>query len=306
MPDDRIYDAINIFKYSPTGQQRSQVGGGAEYQQRFRGLVEDVLRELWRLWGRDEIGFSDMPWNEQIIQYGDSARRWGFDIQVNRRLEPTSSAATYATAQSQGILAGTSSIMVHEAAHLLREANLVEEEVACRTLELLYYEDLLAGQTYTSRVTGSRCTARLLPNSPEIQHLIAAYNGRRQWHSRGQLVDHLLNDTRVYRLRLTVDFIQRSIRWWGGIRNRWLTTRGFYLNTLAAEGRNARGDLILEILESFSNRSQWQTAKRVAGDLDQLRGALRASGWLYDLRFVGRLETVQQTTGEYLGVGSPP
>lgn len=51
-----VYDAINIFKYSPTGQGTRRVGGDAAYQQRYARLIQLAVDKMWLLWRQDEIG----------------------------------------------------------------------------------------------------------------------------------------------------------------------------------------------------------------------------------------------------------
>src|SRR5262245_35505806 len=112
MPDDRIYDATNILKNSPTAKGGRVVGGPPDYQHRLRALAQSVVDELWRLWNRDEIGVADLEWGETIT-WADSARRWGYDIRINRKIEP--SPAGYASPEVQSKLAATSLNMCHEA-----------------------------------------------------------------------------------------------------------------------------------------------------------------------------------------------
>lgn len=102
MQDRRVYDMINVFKFSPTRIGSRRVGGDAEFQSRYQRLANDVADELWRLWNGEEIGFDDLP----TKTYGDSDRRRGYDICVNRDYEP--SLLTYHLPPEQSKLAAAS------------------------------------------------------------------------------------------------------------------------------------------------------------------------------------------------------
>ena len=60
MPDDRVFDAINLFKYSPIGMGTAAIGGDAAYRAKYRRLARDILAELWALWADDEIEWVDL------------------------------------------------------------------------------------------------------------------------------------------------------------------------------------------------------------------------------------------------------
>ena len=84
MPDDRIYDAINLFKYSRTGQGNAEFGGDHSYRAKYRRLARDVVSRLWTLWERDEIDWRSL--DEGIV--GDSyPDRPGPDIRVTDRFD---------------------------------------------------------------------------------------------------------------------------------------------------------------------------------------------------------------------------
>jgi|GEM_PF-3017571 len=300
MPDDRIYDAVNLFKFSPTGQGSHTVGGDAIYRQRYDKLTKDVLRELWSLWQQDEIKFVDL--GPRLI--GDSARRPGADIRVNLELSPADRPVVYGMPANQALLAGTSLNIVHEAVHLVRDiASYPEEETVCRTLQLLYFQDLQGGVRYASRITGQPHTAKRLPEGTFLPSLIADYIFRLRKYQLGQLIDQVLS-LGTYRAWLTADFIRRSIRWWGGIRNRWLTTRGYYLRVLADEGP-ANQALILEILESIRSHADWTTVRTTLTETNirRIREVFAAGHSLYTAApYVQRIAEVQRITHEDFGV----
>lgn len=302
MPDDRIYDAVNLFKFSATGRGLHTVGGDPVYRQRYNKLVRDVLNELWSLWQRDEIKFVAL--GPEII--GDSARRAGADIRVNLELSPADRPVVYGMPANQALLAGTSLNIVHEAVHLVRDiSSYPEEETVCRTLQLLYFQDLQTGVRYTSRITNQSHTAKLLPEGTFLPSLIGDYHFRLQKYRLGQLIDQVLS-MQTYRDYLTADFIRRSMRWWGGIRNRWLTTRGYYLRVLADDGP-ANQTLILEILESIPSHADWTIVRRTLTDADikRIREVFSAGHALYTAApYVQRVAAVQRITRENFGVRS--
>ncbi len=269
MSSSFIYDAINIFKYSPTGQGSRRVGGDTAYQQRYARLIHLTIEKLWMLWRQNEIGADTLGRN----LYGDAAIRDGFDIRINRSFQPDKEPATYGTARNQAKLAAFSLILVHEGIHLVHDLNVVEEEVICRTVELLYYQDLIQGQDYTSRVTGERGTARLMAIGSDLGALISDLNGMRRWYDRAQLIDWILSIP-IYHHWLTAQFVRRSIRWWGGIGNRTPLTRGLYLNALAEDQQRADAALMVEILGSINSQAEWRAARVRQTDHARLRQAL--------------------------------
>lgn len=300
MPDDRIYDAINIFKFSPTGRGTANIGGDAMYQERYRRLAADILARLWGLWNSDEIGFAKL--RTDLI--GDSqTRRAGPDIRVNILLEPSSDTTTYQDATNQSRLAAASCNIVHEATHLVRHiACYPEEETLCRTIQVFYFRDLRSPQNYHSRFANVRCTARFLTSTP-FYH---GYESRLNRILSGDLIDSVLNIAEYRRdleTEATAEFIKRSLNWWGGLSNRWPSTRGYYLRSLAACRGHDFAEQILTILESLTTQ-QWLAAKTVAGSLERIREGLARGHHLYDTSFAGRISRVQERLGENLGIVS--
>lgn len=297
MPDDRIYDAINLFKFSRVGQGNSHIPGDAEYQQRYRRLAQEIVAKLWRLWSADEIGFFKLA----QTRLGESARQTGPDIRVNNQLEPAMTVGTYTTAAEQGKLAACSAILVHEATHLVRHiASLPEEDTLCRTIQVLYFQELKQGRTYRSRVAGAQCTARYLQTTRwygSQQRNLNRFNSK-------DLVDYVLS-IEVYRRDLetprTAAFIARSLSWWGGLRNRWPSTKGYYLRSLASQTGRDYAPPILEILESITP-DQWPAVRSSGGSLDRIRRGLRMGHHMYSGAFANRIARVQQRLRENFGI----
>jgi hypothetical protein len=302
MRDDRVYDAINLFKHSPTAHGTGQIGGDAAYRARYRRLAKDIVAKLWELWATDEIGFADLGHN----LVGDSLTgRLGHDIRVNRMLEPSLTASIYSNAVEQGKLAAFSCNIAHEATHLVRHIDAYpEEEVLCRTIQLFYFRDLKQGRSYRSRVTGSTLTARYTATTPFYNTYLYRLN-RLASHD---LIDNVFS-IREYRRDLeesqTAEFISRSLSWWGGLHRRWPSTRGYYLRSLGSQTRQDYALKILEILESISH-SQWPAARSCAGDLQKIRDGLRAGYHIYNNQVSRRIQRVQENLGASLGVQPRP
>jgi hypothetical protein len=300
MPDDRIYDAINLFKYSPTGQGTHDVGGDAAYRAKYRRLASDVIEKLWELWSAEEIAFANL--GAGLV--GDSASRFGADIRVNQTIEPA--AASYATAENQGKLAAASCNLAHEATHLVRDIECYpEEETLCRTIQLFYFQDLKTARSYRSRVTGGSCTAQYLPTTPYY----AGYQSRLNRLLSQDLIDSVLamSEYRDGHEGLesdeTAEFVARSLPWWGGLSRRWPSTRGYYLRSLASRENDDYAQAILQILESFTHAT-WQQARGCAGDLGRIRHGLTNGHHIYGAEFTRRIQAVQQTLRENFGIRS--
>jgi len=297
VPDDRIYDAINLFKYSPTGQGKSGIGGDAAYRARYKQLAVDVVEKLWLFWSADEIGFANLPHNSLA---NAEVGRPGYDIKVNNLLEPSPDPAVYATAAEQGKLAVTSCNLVHEATHLVSKiACYPEEEVLCRTIEVLYFQDLKQGRRYRSRVTGNQLVAKFDAAVPYYNN----YKGRLRRFQSHDLIDNVFSIV-SYRRDLeelhTADFITRSLGWWRGLRHRWPSTRGYYLRSLASQNCSY-AEQILQILESLTT-SQWPAARSCAGDLEKIRESLRSWYHILYCDFDNRIQQVQQNLGTNFGI----
>jgi hypothetical protein len=187
--------------------------------------------------------------------------------------QPDREPRAYSNTQNQSKLAAFSLILVHEAIHLVHNLNLVEEEVICRTVQLLYFQDLIQGRSYASRVTGGGCNARLSANTGAVGTLMRSYGNMRRWHERAQLVDYVLRIP-TYQQSLSAQFVRRSFRWWGGIGNRQPLTKGLYLRALAQDSQRADAGAMIAILKSFSSQAEWQAAGVRPEDYARLRLAL--------------------------------
>ncbi len=228
-----FYDAINLFKFSPTGQG-SPRNGRNPYPQ----LAADVLRKLWHLLSDGEIGYEQLPPELDAVSYEHGR------IAVNTR---------YRTQ-----LAETSFLLVHEGAHLVRAWRYVDEELRCRYLETCFYEDLLGGVWIHLRARGQTSQRWSITS----RSLMAQMEKQKDYLAKHQLVDYLLSQ-REYLDSITAQWVRERFNEWGRIGNRWGRTKGHYIRLLAAEGGNHNAELVLRIMRSIDRREQWDNMMSV-------------------------------------------
>lgn len=273
------------------------MAGPEEHQRRYRDLARMAEAELWRLWAADDIAFANIPGSSRDEFGAASPEPYSADIRISRQFEPSRDPAEYATPREQANLCATACTLAHEAVHLVTATlPTLEQELMCRHLQALFFQDLLTPRMYGSRLTGSPCTAQLTPSTPALENYIRDQQRRVQAMENNQMIDYIMG-VRVYRGWLTADFIIRSRDWWGGPANRRPLTRGIYLNALAADerGRNEHG-LILDLLSGFRTALEWQEARTVLVDLGPLRNALRTVG----AGIQSRLGAIETAIGEQL------
>ncbi len=250
MPVD-LYDAINLFKYSRTGQ------GGAVVERPHPELARDVIDKLWHLRGCSRIVFADLP----PLVVGDSDPG-GQLIRVSNRWRDD--------------LAATSLNLVHEAVHCVRPWRIIDEELRCRYLQLSYYEELRQGQARPSgglsmRLHESLKTVRVSVD-PAVN--LCHYETQRWLNRNKQLIDWLLEggiersrpgQEDVYLRDVTAEWVRRHINDWGGIEKRLPPSKALYIARLAAEAAPSPesdvalmdASIILEILKSIQGQAEW-------------------------------------------------
>jgi hypothetical protein len=295
MPDDRFYDAINVFKYSPTGTGGRSPGGDPGYQATMSALVRTAIDKLWNYLTRDQIKFNSvLPWDSKSVELGasDESSLW-----LNPELAPDKVFFTDPLNQSR--LAAVSLTMAHEAIHAASGfKHDLTEEVVCRVVEMLYLQDLTLGLRYTSKVAGAVCFAHLLPIDPRTTFVVSQHTTQLAWFQAGQVVDFVLLNSKRYVGMLTPDWILKSKTWWGGLKNRKPETKGFYLNALAPKAHRtlAYSSTILEILESMATNAEWLTC---GSEEKELKLALSSA--LYSNDTIKRIKAVQKKLGISLG-----
>jgi hypothetical protein len=114
-----ISDAIQLFEYSQTV--------------RAGGRASDVVRSLWNLYKRNEIGFRIQPDKSWV---GSHSARADYDIQANP--------IYFDGLPAKERLGALSLLLVHEAVHevLVMWDKRLESEIAARMLEIHYYREL--------------------------------------------------------------------------------------------------------------------------------------------------------------------
>jgi len=297
MADDRIYDSINVFKYSSTGQGTRPAGGDSAYQITLANLARKATDVLWNLHSRNQISFSELQWDSSLKMLGGSEGRWYLPtyIKINRKLEPDSDPVKFSSLSNQAKLSAASLTMAHEAVHHARGfARDLTEEVVCRTIEMLYYQDLLAGVFYTSRFAKAPCTAKLQALDSETTFIVTKHNDQLTWFQANQLVDFVLLSSDEYKVLLTADWIVKSMNWWGGPRNRLPETKEIYLQKLAKKvpGSVPYSNAVMELMESFQSNMDWALA---GVDAASLAGVLKFA--LYSNESIKRLRRIETKLG---------
>lgn len=295
MGDDRFYDAINVFKYSPTGTGGRSPGGDPGYQATMSGLIRTAIDKLWNYLTRNQIKFNSvLSWDAKSVELGmsDDSSLW-----LNPELEPDP--LMFSTPINQSRLAAISLTMAHEAIHAASGFKRdLTEEVVCRVVEMLYLQDLTLGVRYISKVAGTACFAHLQPIDSRTTFVVSQHTTQLAWYQAGQVVDFVLLNSKHYVGMLTPNWILKSKTWWGGLRNRKPETKGFYLNALAPKAQRtlAYSSTILEILESMATNAEWLTA---GVDEKDIKVALSAA--LYSNQTIERIKKVQKKLGIKLG-----
>jgi hypothetical protein len=125
----------------------------------------------------------------------------------------------------------TSIILAHEGLHRVINDHSLDEEILSREVQDDYYQELTIGV-----VCGKLGTVRIVNIPKEFADL-------RSWRAKDQLIDYVLS-MNIYLQKLTSGWVRQNITKFGGLRNRWATTRGNYIRLLAA--RPDDGALILD------------------------------------------------------------
>jgi len=288
MPDDFFYDAINIFKYSPTGQGHPNIQGPPEHRRRYIDLARDVTDKLWELWAADEIAFASL--NRNVSADSRAHRRFSADIQVDF--------------QYRNNLAVVSFLLVHEAVHLVMPWQYVIEDILSRNLQYSLYTDLVSGRTIHSRANGGRQITAQVTNSNVPRWAVIEY----QRFLAGRIVDSVVS-MEEYNRSLTCDFIRESFDWWGGPSNREFPTLALYIHRLVSDSNPLNVEYILRILEVIdrANCNDWQNLEREIGGLDdrggwweRVRGRLFGAG-NSNPALATRIGTLEEHWGVNLG-----
>jgi hypothetical protein len=241
MPDPDIEEALVAFEASRTA--KSPVGL----------LVAGKLRSYQK---DDEIGFDSLT----PTTYGTSfAHHIGANVRVNSAYK--------------GDVGTTSLVLAHEGVHRVINTHSIEEEITCFDFQCTYFTELLPGVSYVSPATGKRASAQ---TNAAIIGAPSETATACKWQKNNQLVDFIIAKS-FYQGMINAYWVKSNLSKWGGLANRWATSRGLFVRALAANADLANGMLILDILESIGQPKDWNEVLRVAGDFNQVRRVLRTA-----------------------------
>ena len=257
MDKSDISDAILLFQSSQTA--RHAAGGRAA----------SVIRHLWELFKRKEIGFFDLGKAEH---HGDFlAGRAGFDLQVNPHYIDQLPAKER--------LGSLSLLLVHEGVHAAVNFSDLYSEMAARILSIHYYRELAGPGVFNEAddppQPGKQWgIIRIIPsNFPGLQAQSDALK-------RDQLLDYILSiktdkgETYTTPQYIDAQWIIDKLQFWGGLKNRWATTKGLYIRLLAKPLDPRYAGSIVDIMQSVERQQDWTEMMKEAGPLHTIQLAL--------------------------------
>jgi hypothetical protein len=256
MDKDDVSDAILLFQFSQTARSSAE-----------RAPI--VIRHLWDLFRRKEIGFFDL--GKPNYRGSFKAGRPGFDLQINPHYIDK--------LHKNERLGSLSLLLVHEGVHAAVNFKNLYSELAARILSIHYYRELSGPGVFNEAndppQPGKQWgVIRIAPSKfPEFQEQSDALR-------REQLLDYVLSietDTgKTYTAPHYIDaqWVIDKLQLWGGLKNRWATTKGLYIRLLAKTLDPHYAGAILEIMESVERREDWMEAMKEAGALHTVQLAL--------------------------------
>lgn len=261
MPSDKdyIFDAITIFHDSNTGQGKAVYGdGGSSFVTRYQTLAAKSLATL-KKFSTIIPTVTGTPPPMKIKFVALAPDTWGQTYKPDGPIELPS------RIKMPTLLPVIASTLVHEAAHLNTAAevgpNYVPDELACRTLECLFYQDLATtGVEIPSLVYGATHLFKMTDTAwkwgmkEQYMHFV-----------KKQLIDFVLSMSE-YRNHLQADWVETNLTYWGGPNNRWSTTLGYYVHRLAAHPTPPRNRLVQKLMKIASDRGSpaWVTMIKAA------------------------------------------
>lgn len=274
MADISIRQAIMLFQYSFTGQ-------GANGS--FGTLPRRVTDKLWQLYAHHEIGLGRTERRTTRASWEEG--RPGFDLLVSQ-----SFIDRLPEDQRLGVV---SLELVHEAVHSIIHRNYILEEMEARTLQVFYYREM-TGLGVSNEET-DRFVHLPVNAVPSLQR-------QSDYIRRDQLVDWVLGKSTEYVESLTAAWVVNHVNQWGGIANRWATSKGHFIRVLTATYNSAYTDLILRIMESVrpGDRDHWDEMMEHAGPRRRLQSAIEPSR-----QFTARIAALERRWGVHL-IEEPP
>jgi len=271
-----ISDAILLFEYSQT----ARVGGRAP----------NVIRNLWGLVKRNKISFHSFPPAKSGgVTVGD---RLPGQIRVNSQY------VDHLPAKEQ--LGALSLVLVHEGTHETVGFEPLYSELAARILPIYYYRELSGPGVFNEandpRHPGKQWgTIRITPNTV----FGSGYQEESDALKKDQLLDYVLSIKDYTEPRyIDAEWIIDKLQLWGGLKNRWLTTRGLYIRVLAETVKTSfdpnYAAAILDIMESVERRDDWTVMMKEAGALHTIQLAFEIST---SQRFSARIVQLERKWG---------
>ena len=245
-----IGDAIVLYQYSQT----------ARISPRAQALVT-TLNDLFR---RNEIGFHVLA--RRSLHGTWRANRAGHDLRLNSEYIERLPAASR--------LGALSLLIVHEGIHATVDFTKLYDELAARMLPIYYFRELSGPGVFNEANDPPRPGrpsgfVRLAPDS------LPGFRAQSEALRRDQLIDYVLSIDSYTRSRyINPQWIIDNLSHWGGLANRWPGTRGVYIRVLASSVDPHFTRLILDVMESVNQRSDWDAMLAEAGPLGSIRIAI--------------------------------
>jgi hypothetical protein len=276
--NDNIAEAIQLFQYSNTA--RGQGGAVGDWPKK-------VLQNLWQLYRANEIGFTQQrkktTWGSWLQDDP------GYDLQINPdRIN--------GLPENQR-LGAVSLELVHEGAHAATQfskpSQLLYDELAARKLQIYYFRELSGPGVFNEAsdppAPGRRTEIVRLPTCGAFERFRRQSDELKKDH----LIDHLLgNDSYNNADYMSADWVLSNLNNWGGVHNRWPSTKGVYIRWLAAKRDPYYGPAIVEIMESVSRRKDWDDMMDTAGSLQTIQLALEEIA--YNRRYAAQVTALQR------------
>jgi hypothetical protein len=224
-----------------------------------------VIRVLWDLYQRDEIGFHDL--GRPSLHARFRRGRHGHDLRVN---------TAYLNTVPQAIrFPRLSLLLVHEGTHAAVRFTDLYDELAARILPIYYFRELTGPGVFNEATDpprpGQRTqTVRLGPLSMPL------FEEQSEALRHDQLIDWVLSNEHYTKERyVDAQWIVDNLTHWGGLGNRRPATRGLYIRILAQETDTYFTRAIIDIMESVSSRTAWDAMMAEAGSRQTIGTALR-------------------------------
>jgi hypothetical protein len=137
--------------------------------------------------------------------------------------------------------------LAHEAVHDQTSQHEIDEELNARRVAILYFQDLTRLQWPFPAHDGSVMkSVRLQRGFPVDKEL--GMSAQESCDDHGQLIDLVLKHP-DYQKYIDAAWVRESLQreWWGGLMNRWPSTRGFYVKLLAEESQKNASNTALKM-----------------------------------------------------------